>query len=271
MTDASAVGPSAPVQGLSRLILALLILPMTIVVPVSLTDRSYLSLPKDGLSLQHYVRLLTSTDWLFSFLQSFAIGAASTAIAVAAGSLATIACWQLGSRWSAPIRVLLLMPLIIPSVVYALGVYRLFITLHLLDTYLGVILAHAVTAIPYVVITMSAALAGFDPALLRAARGLGASHLQALRYVLLPAISPGLVSGAILAFMHSWDEIVIVLFVASRSIVTIPRRIWDGINDQLDPAIAAVATIMVVISILLLTANHFASRASRRLAQADQR
>jgi putative spermidine/putrescine transport system permease protein len=270
MTDAGAVGPSRAVKGLSWLILALLILPMTIVIPVSLTDRPYLSLPKQGLSLQHYIRLLTSSDWLSSFVQSFAIGAASTAIAVTAGSLATIGCWQLASRWSAPVRVLLLMPLIIPSVVYALGVYRLFITLHLLDTYLGVTLAHAVTAIPYVVITISAALAGFDPALLRAARGLGASQAQALRYVLLPAISPGLVSGAILAFMHSWDEIVIVLFVASRSIVTVPRRIWDGINDQLDPAIAAVATIMVVISILLLTANHYASRSGRRLVRDDQ-
>jgi putative spermidine/putrescine transport system permease protein len=271
MSDRDPVGPSRLVKGLNWLILGLLILPMTIVIPVSLTDRPYLSLPRHGLSAQHYIRLLTSPEWLFSFLQSFTIGAASTAIAVIAGSLATIGCWLLGGRWSAPLRVLLLMPLIIPSVVYALGAYRMFVTLHLLDTYLGVILAHAVTAIPYVVITVSAALAGFDPALLRAARGLGASYPQALRHVLLPGIFPGLISGAILAFMHSWDEIVIVLFVASRSIVTVPRRIWDGINDQLDPAIAAVATVMVMISVLLLTANHYASRAGRRPAADDER
>ena len=82
--------------------------------------------------------------------------------------------------------------------------------------------------------------------------------------MLLPGIAPGLISGAILAFMHSWDEIVIVLFVASRAITTIPRRIWDGINDQLDPMIAAVATVMVAISILLLVMNHYVSRTGRR-------
>jgi len=270
MSEHDAVAPSGLVRGINWLILALLILPMTIVIPVSLTDQPYLSLPKHKLSLRHYVRLLTSADWLSSFAQSFTIGAASTAIAVTAGALATIGCWQIGRRWSAPFRVMLLVPLIVPSVVYALGIYRLFIPLHLLDTYLGVILAHAVTAIPYVVITISAALAGFDPALLRAARGLGASQAQALRHVLLPAIAPGLISGAILAFMHSWDEIVIVLFVASRSIVTVPRRIWDGINEQLDPAIAAVATVMVVVSILLLAVNRYAAPASRRPARADQ-
>ena len=186
---------------------------------------------------------------------------ASTAIAVIAGVLATVACWQLGSRFSASVRILLLMPLIVPSVVYALGIYRLYIELGLLDTYLGVILAHAVTGIPYVVITTAASLASFDAALIRAARGLGATTSQALRRVLLPSIYPGIISGALLAFMHSWDEIVIVLFVASRSITTVPRRIWDGINDQLDPVIAAVATVMVVLSIILLAINqHVTSR-----------
>jgi putative spermidine/putrescine transport system permease protein len=117
-----------------------------------------------------------------------------------------------------------------------------------------------VTGIPYVVITTSASLTSFDPALLRAARGLGATRLQALRRILLPNITPGIASGAILAFIHSWDEIVVVLFVASRSITTVPRRIWDGINDQLDPIIAAVATVMVLVSMLLFALKQMASR-----------
>jgi putative spermidine/putrescine transport system permease protein len=252
--------PSRWTLGTSWLVLALLILPMTVVLPVSMTDKSYLSLPEHGLSLQHYARLFSSSEWLSSFGQSAVIGVVSTLIAVAAGALATIGCWQLGSGLATPIRVLLLLPLIVPSVVYALGIYRLFISLDLLDTYLGVILAHAVTGIPYVVITTSASLTSFDPALLRAARGLGATRMQALRKVLLPNIAPGIVSGAILAFIHSWDEIVIVLFVASRSITTVPRRIWDGINDQLDPIIAAVATVMVIVSMLLLLLKQVASR-----------
>jgi putative spermidine/putrescine transport system permease protein len=252
--------PSRWTLSANWLVLALLILPMTVVLPVSLTDKTYLSLPEHGLSLQHYARLFSSSEWLASFGQSAVIGVLSTLIAVVFGVLATVGCWQLGTGLATPVRVLLLLPLIVPSVVYALGIYRLFINLDLLDTYLGVILAHAVTGIPYVVITTSASLTSFDPALLRAARGLGATRLQALRRILLPNITPGIASGAILAFIHSWDEIVVVLFVASRSITTVPRRIWDGINDQLDPIIAAVATVMVLVSMLLFALKQLASR-----------
>jgi putative spermidine/putrescine transport system permease protein len=270
MTEHASLRPSRPILAVNWLILVLLILPMTIIVPVALTDKPYLSLPGEGLSLQHFERLFASREWLASFAQSGVIGLAATAIAVTFGGAATIGCWQLSARFAAPIRVLLLMPLTIPSIIYALGLYRLFIRLDLLDTYLGVILAHAVTGIPYVVITTSAALTGFDPALMRAARGLGATMPQALWRVLLPNIYPGILSGAILAFMHSWDEIVLVLFIASRSITTVPRRIWDGINDQLDPVIAAVAVTMVAISLALLLLNQLVQRRSLVRVKAEQ-
>ncbi len=260
MSDRAVVGPSRLILGVNWVIIAALILPITIVLPVALTDQPYLSLPKDRLSLQHFAHLLSSSEWLSSFGQSALIALAATAAAVSTGVLATVGCWQLTARYATPIRLLLLLPLIVPSVVYALGIFRLFIPLHLLDTYLGVIIAHTVTGLPYVVITVSAALAGFDPSLIRAARGLGATMPQALRTVLLPNIMPGIISGAILTFMHSWDETVIVLFIASRSIFTVPRRLWDGINDQLDPVIAAVAVVMVLLSIVLLAANQLLSK-----------
>ncbi len=260
MAEHASLGPSRSVIAGSWIVLALLILPMTIVLPVALTDRPYLSLPGHAPSLQHFERLFASSDWLWSFAQSGIIGVFSTLIAVTAGTVATIGCWQLASGFSSLVRVLLLMPLAIPSIIYALGLYRFFIRLDLLDSYLGVIIAHAVTGMPYVVITTSAALTGFDPALMRAARGLGASAPQALWRVMLPNIYPGILSGAILAFMHSWDEIVIVLFIASRNITTVPRRIWDGINDELDPIIAAVAVVMVAVSVTLLVVNQRVSR-----------
>jgi putative spermidine/putrescine transport system permease protein len=259
---------SAGVLASNWIIMGFLILPMTIVLPLSLTDQSYLSLPHAGLSLAHYARMFGSAEWLGSFAQSAVIGICSTAIAVSAGVLCTTGCWLLGSRFSTLVRVLMLLPLIVPSVVYALGIYRFFIKLDLLDSYLGVIIAHAVTAIPYVVITMTAALAGFDGALVKAARGLGANLFQTLYLVVFPNVYPGIISGAILAFMHSWDEIVIVLFIASREIFTLPRRIWDGINDQLDPVIAAVATTMIVLSLLLLVANALATRSRESRAKA---
>jgi putative spermidine/putrescine transport system permease protein len=236
-------------------VVAFLVLPVTIVFPVALTDRRFLSLPQDGISFRHFANLFTSEAWLSSIAQSFVIALSSAAVAVLAGALCAIGCWRIDSRLSASVRVLMLIPLIVPTIVYALGLYRFWITLGLLDSYLGVIIAHAVTAIPYVVILTSTALAGFDRRLEQAARNLGASPGQALRRIILPNILPGLWSSAIFAFIHSWDELVIVLFIASRAIFTLPRRIWDGINEHLDPTMAAVATLLIVLTVALLAIN----------------
>ncbi len=229
-----------------------LLLPITIIIPVSLTDRRYLSLPEHGLSLRHYANLLGSEAWLSAIGQSFWIALASTAIAVVAGTLCAIGCWRIGRRSTEAVRALMLLPLIIPAIVYAIGLYRWFGTLDLLDRFLGVTLAHGVTGIPYVVITVSTALAAFDPRLEQAARGMGASLSQTLRWVILPRIAPGIASGAIFAFIHSWDELVMVLFIASREVFTLPRKIWDGINENLDPTMAAVAVLLIGFTVLLL-------------------
>jgi putative spermidine/putrescine transport system permease protein len=233
-------------------VICFLLLPITIVFPVSLTDQRYLSLPQDGLSLQHYANLFTSAAWLGSIGQSFVIACAATVITVIAGTLCAIGCWRINSRLSELVRVLMLVPIIVPSIVYALGIYRFWIDLRLLDTYTGIILAHSVTGIPYVVIIVSTSLANFDPRLEQAARNLGASVGQTLRRVIVPSILPGVISGAIFAFIHSWDELVIVLFIASRAVFTLPRRIWDGINEHLDPTMAAVAAILIVLTTGLL-------------------
>jgi putative spermidine/putrescine transport system permease protein len=193
-----------------------LLVPITIVIPVSLTDQRFLSLPQEALSLRHYATVLGSPEWLNSIWQSFLIAVASTAIAVVAGTLCAIGCWRLSRKSTELIRALMLLPIIIPSIVYAIGLYRYFANLDLLDRFLG------------------------------------ASLSQTLRWVILPRIAPGIVSGAIFAFIHSWDELVIVLFIASRDVFTLPRRIWDGINENLDPAMAAVAVLLVVFTLLLL-------------------
>ncbi|WP_426957796.1 ABC transporter permease [Muricoccus radiodurans] len=229
-----------------------LVLPITIILPVSLTDRRFLSLPHEGLSLQHYANLIGSPAWTGAIAQSFWIAVASTVVAVVLGTLCAVGCWRLSRRSTEIVRALMLLPIIIPSIAYAIGLYRYFSRLGLLDSFLGVTIAHGVTGIPYVVITVSTALAAFDARLESAARGMGASLSQTLRWVILPRIMPGIVSGAIFAFIHSWDELVIVLFIASRRVFTLPRKIWDGINENLDPAMAAVAVLLVVMTVLLL-------------------
>jgi putative spermidine/putrescine transport system permease protein len=253
MEGAHRPGPFA--RSAAWLVAIYLVLPIGIVVPVSMTDQRFLSLPQEALSLRHYATVLGSAEWLGSILQSFWIALGATLLAVVAGTLCAIGCWRISRRSTDLIRALMLLPIIIPSIVYAVGLYRYFAGLDLLDRMLGVVIAHGVTGIPYVVITVSTALAAFDPRLEQAARGMGASLVQTLRWVILPRIAPGIASGAIFAFIHSWDELVIVLFIASRDVFTLPRRIWDGINENLDPAMAAVAVLLVVFTTLLLLAD----------------
>jgi putative spermidine/putrescine transport system permease protein len=233
-------------------VICFLVLPILVVFPVSLTDRPYLSLPEHGLSLQYFANFFTSREWLTSFGQSFVIATAAMTIATVVGTLCAIGCWRLSSRASEFIRLAMLLPLMVPTIVYVLGLYRLWSDLRLLSTYTGVIIAHAVTGIPYVVIIVGAALSNFDVRLEQAARGLGASFTQSLRRVLLPNIMPAVASGAIFAFIHSWDELLIVLFIAGRAIFTLPRRIWSGIQESLDPTMAAVAVLLVLLTIAML-------------------
>jgi putative spermidine/putrescine transport system permease protein len=243
---------SVMTRSMAWAIICFLVLPITVVFAVSVTDRHYLSLPSEGISFQYYANLLSSREWLGSIGQSFIIACVSTLIAGVAGTLCAIGCWRLSNRTSDAIRLLMLVPIMVPTIVYALGIYQFWIDLRLLDTYTGVIIAHAVTGIPYVVITVSTALAGFDQRLEQASLNLGASMEQTLRLVIIPNIMPGIASGLIFAFIHSWDELVIVLFVAGRGVFTLPRRMWDGINEHLDPTMAAVAAVLILLTICLL-------------------
>ena len=247
--------PSGIVAAFAWLVLSFLALPAFAVIPVSFTDTRYLALPQEHWSLQHWRTFLTSEAWVASIWQSLWIAVVSTVIAVGAGTLCAIGCWRLSSGLSEKIRSLMILPMAVPTIVYALGIYRLYVELDLVGTALGVILAHAVTGLPFVVLTVSGSLSNLDPRLEQAARGLGASIRQTLRYVIVPNIVPGVLSGAIFAFIHSWDELIVVIFIGGRALFTLPRRMWDGINDNLDPVIAVVATAMILFTLLVLTAE----------------
>jgi putative spermidine/putrescine transport system permease protein len=247
--------PSGLVAAFAWLVLSFLALPAFAVIPVSFTDTRYLALPEEHWSLQHWQTFLASPEWLGSIWQSLWIAIVSTVLAVVAGTLCAIGCWRLSSRLSEKVRTLMILPMAVPTIVYALGIYRLYVELDLVGTALGVILAHAVTGLPFVVLTGSGSLSNLDARLEQAARGLGASVLQTLRYVIVPNILPGVLSGAIFAFIHSWDELIVVIFIGGRALFTLPRRMWDGINDNLDPVIAVVATAMIFFTLLVLAAE----------------
>lgn len=237
------------------MVVLFLVLPMTVVVPVSFTPERYLSLPGGELSLRHYSVLLTDPAWFSSIRASLIVGGVSASLAVLLGTLSAIGCWRISTRASEFVRMLMLAPMIVPAIVHALGFYQAWVEFGLIDTYPGLIMAHTMKGIPYVVISVSAALANIDLKLEQAARSLGASIGQTLRLVIVPAASPGILAGGVFAFITSWDELVVNLFITSRGVYTLPRKIWDGIQDNISPAIAAVATILMAITLAVMLAR----------------
>lgn len=255
---------------LAWVVLLYLAVPILVVFPVSLTDSHVLELPKHSLSLAHWRSLFTDPVWLTGFEQSIFIAAGSALIATLAGTLCAIGLWRLGARWSEALRTFMLIPIIVPAIIYAIALYRYYTELRLLGTFTGVIVSHAVLALPYVIIAISASLANFDRRLEQAARNLGATTSQVIGRVIVPNIFPGIMSGAILAFVLSWDELVVVLFIASRTIYTLPRLIWDGINESLDPKIAVVAAAMIGITVLLFGMQQVVRGYGKQIRRAAQ-
>lgn len=248
-------------------LLLFLVTPALIAIPVSLTPKRFLSMPQGEYSLRHFAKLFSSAEWLSSFFQSAVVGLSTAALATVLGTLCAIGLWRISSRYSEVVRAFLLLPLILPQIISAMAFYRLWVPLGLLDTYPGVILAHTILAAPLVLITVSANLANFDPRLEQASRNLGASNWVTLRRVILPSIKPGIFAGALFAFILSWDEIVVTLFVTKFTIFTLPRRMWNGIRENTDPTVAAAAVVLIVITLIAFAV--FAVLSRRRPAQSS--
>lgn len=245
--------------------LMFLLLPLLVIIPVSFSPHRYLSLPTDGWSLRHYQALVNDPDWRSSTLDSIIVAVGASAVATALGTSCAIGCWRISTRASELVRLLMLAPIIVPSIVHALGFYRAWVDFGFYNTYHGLIIAHGMKGIPYVVICVSAALTNFDPKLEQAARNLGATSGQAIRRVVFPLIMPGIVAGAGLAFFTSWDELVVNLFIVSRGVVTLPRKIWISIQDNIDPTVAAVATVFILLTLAIVVVHLARMRRAGRL------
>jgi len=254
---------------LCGLIFLFLIGPILIIIPLSFNAEPYftftremLSLDPAGYSLRWYEDFFNSEVWMTSIKNSFLIGIASTILATVLGTIAALGL----SRPQMPFRTLimsiLISPMIVPLIISAAGMFFFYSSINLAQTFTGVILAHTALGIPFVVITVTATLSGFDYSLTRAAASLGAGPFYAFRKVMLPLVTPGVVSGALFAFITSFGEVVIVIFLAGAEQKTIPLQMWGGIREQISPTILAVATILVVISIALLTVLELLRRRS---------
>jgi putative spermidine/putrescine transport system permease protein len=246
-------------------LLGFLFVPILVVVPVALTDRDYLSLPQEGISFDHFAALADwSKGWLPAMLASAAIGIGCSIIATALGVAFAVGAWSAGGWWPSSMRILLISPMIVPPIIYAVGMVKLWARLSLLDTPIGVILVHVVLALPLTVLAIGASLANLDHRLVQAARSLGARPMTVFTHVILPNIVPGIAAGALLAFVVSWDEITVTLFITGRAVITLPRLIWTSIEDAVDPALAAIASVLLFCTILALAARSWGRGAPRK-------
>jgi putative spermidine/putrescine transport system permease protein len=240
-------------------VLFFLIAPLLVVIPLSFNAEPYfsftdkmLTLQPDGFSLRWYRDIAENPQWLEAMRNSVIIGLCSTALATVLGTLAAMGLARSNMPFRDFFMALLISPLIVPIVISAAGMYFFYSTIGLAQTTLGIILAHTALGVPFVVITMTATLSGFDNNLIRASASLGADPVTTFFRVTLPLVAPGMISGALFAFAASFDEVVTVLFLGGPEQRTIPRQMWSGIREQISPTILAVATLLIVFSTLLL-------------------
>jgi putative spermidine/putrescine transport system permease protein len=249
-----------------------LIAPIVVIIPLSFNVEPYftytrkmLSLDPEGYSLRWYRDFWNSAAWMNSIRNSLVIGVFATIIATVLGTLAALGLSRREMPFRGLIMGLLISPMIVPLIISAAGMFFFYSSIGLAGTLPGVIMAHAALGTPFVIITVTATLVGFDHSLTRAASSLGASPATAFRKITMPLILPGVISGALFAFITSFDEIVIVLFLAGVEQRTIPREMWSGIREQISPTILAVATVLVLFSIALLTTIELLRRRSERM------
>lgn len=253
-------------------VLVFLLLPIAAIVPLSFSSGSFLSYPLPGWSLRWYAEVFGMGNdggkWLGALANSLRIGLAATALAVLLGTLAALGLARQRGAWAGLLKALMLSPMIVPVILIAVGSYFFLAPLGLTSSFSGLILAHTVIAVPFVVVPVLTALEGLDPNLSRAAAACGAPPLTAFGRVTLPAIAPAVASGALFAFAASFDDVVIALLIAGPEQRTLPREMFSGLRDSITPALTAVATVMIVCSTALFLGMLALQRRARRQAQA---
>ena len=265
------------------LVLFFLVAPLIVVIPLSFTSSAFLSftpemlaLDPEAFSLRWYrlligdcsdklVTTVCSDKWVIGARNSLFIAVIATVLATTLGTLAALGLSRPEMPYRKLIMAIMISPLIVPLIIVASGMFMFFAKFQLIATFTGLILAHTALGLPFVVITVTATLVGFDIDLTRAAASLGSGPTRAFFKVQMPLILPGVISGALFAFITSFDEVVVVLFIGGRNQMTLPRQMWSGIRQEISPTILSAATILVLFAIVLLVTLELLRRRSERL------
>ncbi|WP_085909460.1 ABC transporter permease [Kiloniella majae] len=249
-----------------------LIAPILVIVPLSFNAEPYfsftqgmLTLDPDAYSLRWYEEFLTSDRWLESIKNSVIIAFFSTILSAALGTLAALGLNRSELPFKGVIMGLLISPMIVPLIIAAAGMFFFYSKLGIAQSYIGLILAHTALGTPFVVITVTATLSGFDHTLIKAGASLGATPTYTFFRVTMPLIMTGVISGALFAMMTSFDEVIVAIFIAGVEQRTIPLQMWSGIREQISPTILAVATILITFSVIMLSTVEILRRRSDRI------
>jgi putative spermidine/putrescine transport system permease protein len=234
-----------------------LMLPLLVVFPISLSSAPYMQFPPPGFSWQWYERFFDDPQWIDATARSLQIGSATAVLALALGVPLAFALVRGKFPGRLMVDRLTMAPIVVPTIIFSVAIYGLFAKFKLIGAWYGLALAHTVLALPYVVLVMVAGLRDFDRALEQAAEGLGASRMQTLWRVTLPILRPSLISAGLLAFVSSFDEVVVALFLSGAR-MTLPKKMFDNILMEIDPTIAAVSVMQILlVAIVLFVIGRF--------------
>lgn len=245
-----------------------LLMPVLVIVPMSWSESPYLSFPPEGFTMRWYEKFFNDAAWMSSLGHSISIGLLSALLSVVLGTLGALALVRGKLPFRGVVMGVLLAPMIVPFVIVGLAVYITFLGLGLTQTTLGFVLVHTALGVPYVLINVVASLSSVDQRLEMAAMNLGATPLGTFFRITLPLILPGMLAGALFAFITSWDEVVVAIFLSGPDITTLPVKMWSGIRVQIDPTIAAISTISLIVILAAFAGQGvfklFASASERR-------
>ena len=246
------------------LIVLFLIAPSLLVIPLSFSDSRYLAFPPPAWSVRWYVAYFSAVEWREATYVSIAAAILTMLLSTVLGTLAAYGLHALRNRWAALAHGIFILPLVIPAILTAIGIFLFYAQVGLNNTLTGIVLAHSVLAIPLVVITVASSLKSYDMNQEMVARSLGASRPRAFLTVTLPQIRIAVISGALLAFISSLDEVVIALFIAGGDKATLTRRMFNALRDEIDPTIASISTLLILVSVLLLALSQIVQSRSRQ-------
>ena len=264
------------------LVFFFLIAPIFVILPLSFSSspffeftREFMNFEPEAWSLRWYRQMVgiasvgdttvVSNKWMLGTRNSFIVGISATFLATALGTVAALGLSRPNMPFKGTIMAVLISPMIVPLIITSAGMFFFYSKIGLTHTYLGLILAHTALGTPFVVITVTATLTGFDTNLIRASQSLGADTMRTFFKVIMPLILPGVISGALFAFITSFDEVVVVMFIGSVEQITIPKQMWAGLRQETSPVILCMATCLVALSIALLTTVELLRRRSERL------